>query len=104
MKIDSDDWRCPSKLLWAFARATTLAHGGDGCTLIVSPDWRTLADKFARYEDEEGEPWFVRQTDVEDSAVFLSGQECVVFQSEPGTVAGYECVIIVNTDMDEAGA
>lgn len=60
-------------LLWAHHQAMT--HGGDGWTIIVSPRWRELAERYALRPDR----FELREEAGDDTIMFRRGQEGITF-------------------------
>ena len=67
-------------LFWAI-RQQVLASGGDGDGLVVSPEYKKLADLFQEYESQEGRGHFTDRGDEEGIARFCGGddQDCLTF-------------------------
>ncbi len=55
-----------------------LAEGGDGDTLLLSPDYKGSADAFEGWLKANGNTWWERGSQ-NDFETFHNGQECIYF-------------------------
>jgi len=69
-------------LFWVL-RAQVLASGGDGDGLVVSPEYKKLADMFQEYESQDGRKHFTERGDEDGISRFcaVDDQDCVTFCS-----------------------
>ncbi len=55
-----------------------LAEGGDGGTLLLTPDYKVAADAFEAWLKANGNTWWSRGS-RDDFDTFSNGQECIWF-------------------------